>query len=174
MHNFTHRFCLYFPIDICFSSLKIEKVFSRLVMGLSAEVWSFRLNGYSSHEMCASAAVCTWASVPRIVLEIWASMPRVTSEGIVVPNIIGVVVDVSVSDVWITGCTTVSTRSGKSLNKLSSWCSIISSLVSTSDSSYAVPSLYTSPVVAGGIFEVSGASSSSTASINKLKSMDFK
>ncbi|KAG5630459.1 hypothetical protein H5410_002176, partial [Solanum commersonii] len=29
--------CPYFPIDNCFSSLKIKKVFSRLVIGLSVE-----------------------------------------------------------------------------------------------------------------------------------------
>ncbi|KAG5631183.1 hypothetical protein H5410_002900, partial [Solanum commersonii] len=52
----------------------------------------------------------------------------VTSEGIVVPDQVGYVADVSVDDVWITECTIVSTISRISLNIFSSRLSIISSL----------------------------------------------
>ncbi|KAG5590319.1 hypothetical protein H5410_040833 [Solanum commersonii] len=84
------------------------------------------------------------------------------------PDPLGAVANVSVDNVLITGCTTVSIRSGKSLNMpsslLSSACTdIISSSVSASDFACVVPSLCTSPVVAGEIPEVSGASSSSEA-----------
>ncbi|KAG5619826.1 hypothetical protein H5410_005044, partial [Solanum commersonii] len=34
---FHPKVCPYFPIDICFSFLKIKKVFARLVMGLSTK-----------------------------------------------------------------------------------------------------------------------------------------
>ncbi|KAG5568859.1 hypothetical protein H5410_064128, partial [Solanum commersonii] len=37
--------CPYFPIDFRFGLLKIKKVYLRLVMGMSANVWSFRLSG---------------------------------------------------------------------------------------------------------------------------------
>ncbi|KAG5586857.1 hypothetical protein H5410_047291 [Solanum commersonii] len=62
-------------------------------------------------------------------------MPRVTLGGIIVPDPLGAVVDVLLGDVWITDCTTVSTRSGKSLNMLSSWLSLISSSCTTTCSS---------------------------------------
>ncbi|KAG5576114.1 hypothetical protein H5410_056248, partial [Solanum commersonii] len=89
---------------------------------------------------------------------------------------IGAAVDVSVDNVWITGCTTVSIRPGKSLNMLSSLLPSVSSActdinsssVSTSDSAYAVPSLCISLVVAGGSLEVSGAYLSSAVSSSEV------
>ncbi|KAG5572258.1 hypothetical protein H5410_062024 [Solanum commersonii] len=88
----------------------------------------------------------------------------------------------SATHVWVTGCTTVSTRSGKSLNMLSSRlslisfsCTTISSLsVSTFDSSFAMPPLCRSSVVAEEIPKVSGASSSSAPRMNEVKLIDFK
>ena len=44
-------FSPYFPINTCFISLKIKKVFSRLVTGLSVKVWSIRINDGYPHEM---------------------------------------------------------------------------------------------------------------------------
>ena len=45
---------MYFPIDNCFSSLKIKKVFSRLVVWVCATVSSFRLSDFHPHEMWCS------------------------------------------------------------------------------------------------------------------------
>ena len=49
-HYFTHKFP-YFSINIRFSSLKITKVFSRLVTDLRVKVWSFKLNDFYFHEV---------------------------------------------------------------------------------------------------------------------------
>ncbi|KAG5571109.1 hypothetical protein H5410_060875 [Solanum commersonii] len=56
----------------------------------------------------------------------------------------------------------------------SSRIAIYSSSVSAYDSSTAASSLGTSSVVVGRISEVSGASKSSAASSNEVKSLDFK
>ncbi|KAG5590120.1 hypothetical protein H5410_040634 [Solanum commersonii] len=92
-----------------------------------------------------------------------SSLRRIT-----MPDPLGAIVDVSVGNVWITGCTTVSIRFGKSLNIPSSLLSLActdsnSSSISASHSACVVPSPYTFSVVAGGIPEVSGAFSSSAS-----------
>ena len=46
MHVFTYMFSLVFLIDLRYSSLKIKKVFLRLVPGLSVNVWSFGLGDF--------------------------------------------------------------------------------------------------------------------------------
>lgn len=43
--------CPYFLINIRFSLVKITKVFSRLVTGLSEKVWSFRFSELYLHEL---------------------------------------------------------------------------------------------------------------------------
>ncbi|KAG5595164.1 hypothetical protein H5410_036396 [Solanum commersonii] len=100
-----------------------------------------------------SLSVCL-VSVPSAAACTWASVPVVTSQEIAVPNPLGVVVDLSI---------------------ISSSCiAIFSSSISTSDSSSPMPSLYASVVVARGISEMSGASSSSVVSINELKLVEFR
>ncbi|KAG5613712.1 hypothetical protein H5410_013536 [Solanum commersonii] len=104
-------------------------------------------------------------------------VPGVNSGGITVPDPLRTVVDISVGNVWITDWTTVSTRSGKSLNMLRSWLSHISSLCATissssvfaSDTSSAIVSLCTSLVVT----RISGASKSHAFPINELKSICY-
>ncbi|KAG5585886.1 hypothetical protein H5410_046320 [Solanum commersonii] len=92
-----------------------------------------------------------------------------------VPDLLGAVVDVSTDNVWVTGYTTVSIRSSKSLNMPSSLLSCVSSasiditslLVSLSDSACAASSPCTSLVV-------SGASLSSALFISEVKSVDLR
>ncbi|KAG5599022.1 hypothetical protein H5410_030392 [Solanum commersonii] len=98
-------------------------------------------------------------------------MPGVTS---IVPYPLGATMDVSVSDVWITDCTIISSRSDRSPYMLFSHTSICSLSVCASDSSVATSSRYMSPMVAGGISEVAGGSTSSTASNSEVQSVDFK
>ncbi|KAG5599147.1 hypothetical protein H5410_030517 [Solanum commersonii] len=79
------------------------------------------------------------------------SVPRLTSGGIKVPDPLGAVVDISVSNGWIIGCKIDPARSSKSLNMLSSRLSCVSfsctaissSSVSTSNSYSIVPPLCT-------------------------------
>ncbi|KAG5629124.1 hypothetical protein H5410_000841 [Solanum commersonii] len=104
-----------------------------------------------------------------------ASVPEVASNGIAMPDPPEAVVDISVGNVWITGCTTVSIIYGKSLNMPSSLLSCVSlactdinsSSVSTSDSACAMSSPCTSPVVLG-------ASSSSVLSNNEVNLVDLR
>uniref|UniRef100_M1DEI9 Uncharacterized protein n=1 Tax=Solanum tuberosum TaxID=4113 RepID=M1DEI9_SOLTU len=120
--------------------------------------------------------------VAGVAICVWASVPGVTSDGIAMPDPLRAVVDDSVENIWITGSTTISIRSCRSLNMRSSLPSCVSSActpmnsssVSTSDSTCAMPSPYTSPVVAEGMPEVSGASSSSASRISEVKSVTFK
>uniref|UniRef100_M1DLI5 Uncharacterized protein n=1 Tax=Solanum tuberosum TaxID=4113 RepID=M1DLI5_SOLTU len=98
-------------------------------------------------------------------------VPGVTST---ISDPLGAAIDVSVSDVWITYCTIVSSRSGRSPYMLFYLTSIFSSSVSASDTLAAVLSLCASPVVVRGISEVSGASTLSAASNREVKSVDFK
>ncbi|KAG5580178.1 hypothetical protein H5410_050805 [Solanum commersonii] len=49
--------CPYFPINNCFSSLKIKNVFSRLVMGLSAKAQHTRTKG----DLQAYRRLVNWA-----------------------------------------------------------------------------------------------------------------
>uniref|UniRef100_M1DKN5 Uncharacterized protein n=1 Tax=Solanum tuberosum TaxID=4113 RepID=M1DKN5_SOLTU len=105
---------------------------------------------------------------------IYASVPGVSSDGIEMPDPLEATVGISVGNVWITGCTIVSIRSGKSLNMplsllycVSSSCTDINlSSVSASDPVCSAPSLCTSPIV-------SGASSSSAFSISEVNSIDL-
>lgn len=51
-HVWLHLYVfLYFPINTCFNSLEIKRVFLSNLMGLSIKVWSFRINGCYPHEM---------------------------------------------------------------------------------------------------------------------------
>ncbi|KAG5580413.1 hypothetical protein H5410_051040 [Solanum commersonii] len=82
--------------------------------------------------------------------------------------------DFSVSDVWVIDCTTISSRSSKSLYRLSSLISISSSSISASDSLTDASSLCTSHVVAEGTYEVLGVSKSFAASSNEVESVDVR
>ncbi|KAG5631517.1 hypothetical protein H5410_003234, partial [Solanum commersonii] len=142
MHAFTHRFAYIFQSTFVLAHSRSKRLvitrckefiyclcntFDFIVATHSC---SFDCKHYLSHRLSLCRGLSSWCSSLYTGISARSSL-RWNSNA----NPLEVVVDISVGNVWITGCTTVSIRSGKSLNMPSSLLSCVSSTCSDINSS---------------------------------------